>query len=616
MAMTATLATPALLAGAAYLDAKLQLHYDFREIAALVAVQAYMILQTRRNRINLFYLLESLSESRANDPFLVYQDHQWTYKEVYDTVLRYGTWLKQSHGVSKGEVVAIDFMNSPQFVFLWLAMWSIGAIPAFINYNLGGDALLHTIRLSGARLVIVDPEISSAFTDDIREQLISGKGSKTSETVETVVFVPDVEVQVMYTSPVHYPNDLRSIQNTSDMAILIFTSGTTGLPKAAIVNWIKIYRSGWLFSSLTNLSSKDRYYTCMPLYHATATLACVGPVLFTGSTLILGHRFSTSTFWPDLDPVTSENLDKKHNVKLAFGNGLRPDVWERFKSRFGIETIAEFYGATEGPIAFFNLSSNDWASGAIGRHGKFIDTLLGLGRITIVEVDWNTEAPARYSSKDGELCKKVARGEPGELLYALDATNPQSDFPGYYRNPSASEKKIVRDVYQKGDAFYRTGDVLRWDEEGRWWFVDRIGDTFRWKSENVSTSEVSEALGTHPDVLEANVYGVSIPHHDGRAGCAAVQLSPKITDTKAVMGSMATLVKQKLPKYAIPVFVRLVSEMDRTGTNKQTKAKLREEGADPAKVADGESLWWLKGGEYVPFGKRDWKVLEGGGVKM
>ena len=377
----------------------------------------------------------------------------------------------------------------------------------------------------------------------------------------------------------------------------------------------------------------------MPLYHTSAATLGFCNCLVIGSAFLLGHKFSTQTFWPEVrahgatiiqyvgetcryllaapsqyDPVTGEDLDTKHNVRLAFGNGLRPDIWNRFKQRFGIETIAEFYASTESPSALFNNSSNEFSSGAVGRSGLLAATSMGAG-VAIVEIDWENECPLR-SAEVNNHCVRVKTGEPGELIYRLDATDPSKTFQGYYGNSKATESKIMRDVFVKGDVWYRTGDCLRWDASGRWWFCDRIGDTFRWKSENVSTTEVSEALGMHPFINEANVYGVKLPHHDGRAGCAAVLFTRKFD--RAMLDQLASHTQQTLPKYAVPLFLRIVSDIGATGTNKHQKHLLRTEGVNPGKVREtqGDRIYWLKGGTYVEFRDEDWEEMKAGRVKL
>lgn len=377
----------------------------------------------------------------------------------------------------------------------------------------------------------------------------------------------------------------------------------------------------------------------MPLYHTSAASLGFCNCLIIGSAFLLGHKFSTRTFWPEVrahnatiiqyvgeacryllaappqyDPVTGADLDSKNDVRLAFGNGLRPDIWDRFKQRFGIETICEFYAATESPSALFNTSSNNFSSGAVGRSGLLVTSTMG-ARLALVETDRETERPTRCAEANNH-CVRVKRGEPGELIHKLDPADISRSFQGYYGDAKATESKILRDVFVKGDAWYRTGDHLRRDADGRWWFCDRIGDTFRWKSENVSTTEVSEALGMHPYINEANVYGVKLPHHDGRAGCAAVLLSRDLD--QAMLDQVASHNKQTLPKYAVPLFLRIVSNIKATGTNKQQKHLLRAEGVDPGKVRDtqGDKIYWLKGGTYVEFGDADWEEMKAGRVKL
>ena len=314
---------------------------------------------------------------------------------------------------------------------------------------------------------------------------------------------------------------------------------------------------------------------------------------------------------PQIDPATGEDLDKKHRVRLALGNGLRPDIWNAFKERFGIDTIAEFYAATEGGLALWNLSNNDHSRGAVGRAGSIAQLAVG-HTFLIVRLDYGTEQPSRTGK--GHFCAAAGYDEPGELLYKLNTKDVKSSFQGYYGNEQATTKKIMRDVLVKGDVYFRTGDVMRLDHEGRYWFCDRIGDTFRWKSENISTTEVQAVLGTHPAIVEANVYGVELPNHDGRAGCAALLLDGE-PDAK-LLRSLARHVDKNLPKFAVPTFIRVAKVLETTGTNKQQKHGLRTQGVDPAKVTNGDRIYWLQHGTYVDFRDHDWSDLEGARVKL
>ena len=380
----------------------------------------------------------------------------------------------------------------------------------------------------------------------------------------------------------------------------------------------------------------------MPLYHGTAAIMALFPSIILGYTVSVGHRFSTKTFWrdvrnseatiiqyvgetcryllaapPQIDPVTGANLDKDNKVRAAFGNGLRPDVWDRFRDRFGIEAIAEFYSATEGPGAMWNLSRNKYYSGAIGRGGplaRLLATIMGRGS-AIVKLDWATDEPWRDPANSNH-CALVETNTPGELLYRVDPNDLAANYLGYYGNSKASGSKILRDVFAPGDAWFRTGDTVRMDAEGRAYFVDRIGDTFRWRSENVSTAEVSEVMGMHPAISEANVYGVELPHHDGRAGCAAITLHGGVEPSAELMRDLAAHATRGLPKFAVPVFLRVTRELEATGNNKQQKQTLRVQGVDPQKVDSGDTLYWLQGGTYKKYEAGNWESIRRGEVRL
>ncbi|KAI4273792.1 MAG: hypothetical protein L6R38_006254 [Xanthoria sp. 2 TBL-2021] len=643
MSLPLAVALPAILASGAYFDARTHLSYDLKNIFDLLQSKAYAALSESRDRANLFYELErhAFASRTANHPFLVYQGTTWTFRETYDTVLKYGTWMKTRYNVAPKEVVAVVSMNCPEFVFLMLGLWSIGAHPALINYNLTGAPLIHCLTISTARVVFIDEEISGQFNQDVIAAISSptlrdGKGPMERVTFNSTT-VSEISSSV---TGIREPDSARSGAQKHHMAALIYTSGTTGLPKAAIVSWGKIRIGGDFVSRFLKLTGRDRYYTCMPLYHSTATILGFGTCLLSGITLVLGHRFSNCTFWPEVrdsqatviqyvgetlryllaappqtDPTTGEDLDKRNKVRLAFGNGLRPDVWKRFQDRFGVEGIGEFYSATEGTSGLWNLSRNDFAVGAIGRSGLLSSALFHF-KSAIVQLDWESELPFRNPDKQN-FCTRVPQGEPGELLFKVDAAAIERGYQGYFNNAKASNSKIMRSVFAKGDAYFRTGDVVRWDKEGRWWFCDRIGDTFRWKSENVSTAEVSEVLGMHPAIGEANVYGVELPHHEGRAGCATIMFHDGTDQSQKLFDGIALHVKAKLPRYAVPIFLRVTQEMQATGNNKQQKQLLRTQGVNPEKIGDsGDQLLWLHGGTYMKFDENEWKTLEAGRVKL
>lgn len=616
---------------------------DLTTISDLFLVRGHSALREYRDRCSVFYTLEdrARAKSTANHAFLMYEGRTWTFRETYDTALKYGTWLKAKYKVAPKEIIALDFMNRPEMLFLMLGLWSVGAYPALINYNLTGAPLIHCLGTSTARLALVDEAVADKFTAEVTSTISSSTFRDGKGPMETVTFTPATASEVMSSIGVREPDSSRSGDLMHGMAALIFTSGTTGLPKAAIVSWAKIIVGGKYGYRWMGLGKKDRFYTCMPLYHSSATVLGFGTCLVGGCTFVVGHRFSNHTFWPEVrdsdatviqyvgetlryllaappqkDPVTGEDLDRKNNVRIAFGNGLRADVWKRVQERFGIETIAEFYSATEGAGATWNLCRNDFAVGAIGRNGWLNSILVG-SRSKIVQLDWETELPFR-DPKNHNFCVQLPRGQPGELLFKIvDPKDIARAYQGYFNNTKATGSKIMRSVFEPDDAFFRTGDVVRWDNEGRWWFCDRIGDTFRWKSENVSTAEVSEVLGTHPAIEEANVYGVELPHHEGRAGCAMVTCNGRREVDQKDLDSVAAHVTERLPRYAVPLFLRVTKNMQATGNNKQQKHLARAQGVKPETIrSDGDQVFWLKEGTYETFDDDAWKALEARRVKL
>jgi acyl-CoA synthetase (AMP-forming)/AMP-acid ligase II len=634
MPTSLAIAAPVAAASLAYLNARTQFFYDYLLMKAGITKFFYIGGMMRRDRVNLFYLLESraLSSSHGSHVLLIFEGKTYTYRQLYDTVLQYAAWLKNKYDIKPREIVAMDFQNSDTFVFVWWAIWALGAVPAFVNYNLTGAPLVHCLKAATTRLCLIDPNVAANVTADIRKEL---------SDINFVDFTPDLQAEVSATSPARPPDSVRSGAEPFDLSILIYTSGTTGLPKPAVVSWGKCCVGSNIVWTILQRRKEDIMYTSMPLYHSSASLLSFVCTLWSGSTQALGRKFSTKIFWkevreskatmiqyvgetlryllsapPQIDPATGKNLDRKHHVRLAFGNGLRPDIWHKFKERFGIETIAEFYAATEGTFGTWNVSNNDFSAGAIGRMGSLYRAYASWS-VALVDVDHTIEAPWR-DPKTG-LCKRVETDQPGEMIIALPKQDVQKVFQGYYNNPKATEGKIIRDVFSKGDAWFRTGDIVRWDKNGLVFFHDRIGDTFRWKAENVSTAEVSEAVGRHPTVREANVYGVQLPHHDGRAGCAALTLD-RAPDAETLR-SLAAHVCDALPRYSRPLFVRISlddgSHRQVTGTNKQQKHVLSQAGVRPSeKDAEMGQLYWLDGDSYVPFSEHDWRALDAGQVKL
>ncbi|KAH8152521.1 uncharacterized protein LAJ45_03361 [Morchella importuna] len=626
-----------------YLDAKYLLSHDLCLIRSFLTSTLEQAIYEKRDRLSPFYLIEDLALSPnaalRDRPLLIYEGTTWSYKAAHDMILRYATWLKERYAIAKGDIVALDFTNKPALIWVWYGLWAIGAKPAMINYNLSGERLVHCVRTSTARLVLVDGEVRGVLEGE--------EGERTRRMLETeggerqvVVFDEATERVVETWKAVRPGDEERGGQKLPDMAMLIYTSGTTGMPKPAIISFQKLHFGAGFASRYIGLKSTDVYYTCMPLYHSSAVLLGLTNVLYARATLSLGHKFSTKTFWRDvrdshatviqyvgetcryLLSAPPQPTDTQHAVRMAFGNGLRPDIWPAFKDRFNIPVIAEFYASTEGSSGSWNYQEGSFGVGAIGRSGALLHALMGRSART-VRMDASGDTPLRDPTTGFAI--ECPPGEAGELLWRLDPNNVKKNFQGYFGNGKATDEKILRDVFAKGDAWFRTGDLQRTSVDGLfWYFVDRIGDTYRWKSENVSTAEVAEVLGGCGEVAEANVYGVELPGHDGRAGCACVVLregayvGPKGAEVKEeVMRVLGQHVVKGLPRFAVPLFVRVTREMVTTGNLKHVKHDLRVQGVDPEMVeGGGDRLWWLKDGVYVRFTKKDWEGIRAGKVKL
>lgn len=574
---------------------------------------------------NVYYYLDEQAKARPDAVFLIYQSREWTYRQAYDEVHKRANWYL-SLGVKPGEIVALDFTNKPSFVWLWFGLWAIGVTPAFMNFNLSDASLLHCVKVSTSRFLIFDDEVTDKVAT-IKEQLktenllpICHKEEAGADWCQNIT-PAELETQ----SSARPDNKYRNGPKQTDPSVLIYTSGSTGLPKAAIVPWSKWNNAVKTSSALIGLKDTDRFYSCMPLYHATAAILGLGSSLITGSAFIIGHKFSHSTFWPDVRQNNATVIqyvgevcrflvsappspdDKNHNVRMAYGNGMRPDVWERFRSRFGIQLICEFYTSTEGVSGSFNTNSNSFGAGAIGRSGPIARAMAG--NAAIIKVDMDSEKEVR--GPDG-LCVLCPKGTPGELVYLVEVGNAERAFVGYFGNSKATNSKLLRDVKKKGDTYMRMGDLISVDHDGFQYFHDRLGDTFRWKGENVSTTQVSEAIGAFPGIAEANVYGVQLPNHDGRAGAAAIDLDPA---TPLDYDRLAVHVTKHLPKYAVPQFLRIAKKMQSTGNYKQQKTGLRSDGVQLAKMA-GDRLLWLKKGKYVEFTDADYAALVAGKARL
>jgi len=491
--------------------------------------------------------------------FLRFEDRDITYREANETANRYAAVLA-ARGVGHGDVVGIMLRNSPEPVLLMLAAVKCGAISGMLNYHQRGDVLKHSLGLLSAKVIVADPE----FVDPIHESGADTEGLVTLDEFN----------RLAETAPTGNPATASAVL-AKDKAFYIFTSGTTGMPKASVMTHYRWLRALAGFGGLgMRLNSNDTLYCCLPLYHNNALTVALSAVLNGGSTLALGKSFSASKFWDDIIRYKAtafvyigeicayllnqpeKDTDRKHKVRVIAGNGLRPAIWDEFTNRFGIDRVCEFYAASEGNTAFVNVLNVDKTTGICPTPVAF------------VEYDSETGDPVR---DDNGRVKKVRNGEPGLLLSKVSSFQP---FDGY-TDKDESEKKLVRDAFKDGDVWFNTGDLMRSQGFGHAAFTDRLGDTFRWKGENVATTEVEAAISTDPQVEEATVFGVEVEGAGGKAGMAAIQLKEgEEFDGKA----LAKAAYERLPGYAVPLFVRVVKELAHTSTFKSQKVDLRKEG--------------------------------------
>jgi fatty-acyl-CoA synthase len=528
--------------------------------------------------------IEELAETYGEAPALLSDRECLSYRALSQRSNQYARWALR-HGVGNGETVCLLMPNRPEYLAIWLGITRVGGVVALLNTNLVGRSLSHSINVVKPKHLIVASEFLDILTPDIASGFriwSHGAGHVTCERI-------DQEVD-------RYPGDLlspaeRNPVTVYDQALYIYTSGTTGWPKAAKVSHGRVMQWSHWFAGMMDTRPTDRMYNCLPMYHSVGGVQAIGAVLAGGGSVAIREKFSASHFWVDIkrwdcnlfqyigelcryllhsDPSPHE---KGHRIRMAVGNGLRHDVWEGFQSRFNIPQILEFYAATEGAVSLFNAEGEP---GAIGRFPSFLGHR---SPIALVRFDVEKEEPVR---DERGFCVRCVANEVGEAIGPLQrgAGKISNRFEGY-SSSAASEEKIIRDVFLPGDAWFRTGDLMRRDARGFFYFVDRIGDTFRWKGENVAASEVSEAICSLPGVKQANVYGVAIPCAEGRAGMAAV-----VPDGHLNLSAFRAEMMSRLPIYACPLFLRIRDEMDLTTTFKYTKSELIRQGYNPLSTAD------------------------------
>ncbi|KAF2227199.1 putative very-long-chain acyl-CoA synthetase family protein [Elsinoe ampelina] len=629
---TTALAAAGALAGVAYLDAKHHITKDLTAISNTKKYTGQFASAAKAQRASLWYLFEqSVKRMPKTEECIWSRQGTYNWQDTHANACRYAQFLLDN-GVQSGELVAFYLMNSPEFVFSYLASWSIGTAPALINYNLAGDALIHCLKLSGSKVILVDEE------SDCRARIEESRSRIEELGMRIVILDAETKTYLLSLPPKRPERKYRAAVQPSWPMCLIYTSGTTGLPKACPFPMGAAWTVGKYRQKSNNLKvgpGGDRWYDCMPMYHGTGTTCLVG-CMTAGLTLCIGRKFSVSKFWDELRDSRATTFvyvgetarylvnappsprDRDHRVKSVWGNGMRPDVWERFRDRFGIPTIVEFFNSTEGMFSLWNKNDGEYTAAAVGHHGALLRRQF---QNIYVPVALDHEKGDIWRDPKTSFAKRVPYEEGGEILVYVG--DNKAAFAGYWNNPEATEKKFITDVFKKGDRYYRTGDALRRTKDGRWYFMDRLGDTFRWKGENVSTAEVAECIGRFEGVAEANIYGVELPSHDGRAGCAALYIEPANRATFNYNALLAHCRKQ-LPKYAVPIFLRLIEEQNLGHNNKQNKVPLRNEGVDPIKIRNGtagpkDRILWVrsqKHEQYEEFGEREWAAITGGRVRL
>lgn len=601
---------------------------DVRTVPSHSYSEATKLFPVKEDRLSPWYVLAETCQKYPTNRAIWSRVGTYTFQELHDNTARYAQWLLEQ-GVKPGDLVAMYLHNSPDFLMILYATHCIGAGPALINYNLEGKALLHCLNVCQSKILIADPDSACQRRLEGSREDIEGAGTR------IVPLTLDLQ-QAIKTRPVQVPDDShRNGMKGDHPYCLIYTSGTTGLPKGCPYNVNRWHLMGTHVEQDYGIKpGVDCWYSPMPLYHGTGVIT-TSSYLLAGVGCAVTPRFSVSNFWPDIYDSDStlfiyvgetaryllnappHPLERKHKIRLAYGNGLRPDIWLKFQERFNIPEIGEFFNSSEGMFSLAMWDKGPYLAGCVGHHGLIRRRKL---HDVYVPVLIDHESGEMWRDPKTGFAKRMPYSEGGEILVGVP--NKQA-FGGYWRNPEATNKRFATDVFKKGDLYYRCGDALRRTDDGHWYFMDRLGDTFRWKSENVSTAEVAEALGRYPGIAEANVYGVAVPSHEGRAGCAAIHVDPSNT-SELNYQDVLTYCRKQLPKYAVPLFLRIVKNSSHIHNHKQNKVPLRKEGVDPNLVGTEEKagkddvFLWLKpdASTYVPFTKEDWDRLSRAEVRL
>lgn len=539
------------------------------------------------------WCFEQATQRNPQGPALLCGDTVLSYAQANEQANRIAHYLL-AQGIGKGDCVAIFIENRPEMLVTVLAVAKVGAVSAMVNTSQTGDALVHSLALVTPVAVVVGAERVAAFNDVRARTSLSGHRTWWGADQDSAV-VPSGFVDLISSSASHPGDNPASSQQVffNDPCFYLYTSGTTGLPKAGVFRHGRWMRTSTSFGLIAlDMQPADVLYCTLPLYHATGLCVCWGAAICGASGFAIRRKFSASQFWSDVrryrattlgyvgelcrylvdQPASAE--DRRHEVRKMIGNGLRPGAWSAFKTRFGVDHICELYAASDGNIGFTNVLNFDNTVGF---------SLMGW---ELVQYDHDSGAPLR--NLQGRM-QKVPKGEPGLLMARIDDKAPLDG----YTDPAKTEKTIFKDVFVPGDRYFNTGDLLRNIGFGHGQFVDRLGDTYRWKGENVSTTEVENVLLQHAQIAEAVAYGVEINGTNGRAGMAAITPSESLATLD--FAELLQFLQCKLPAYAVPLFLRIKVKMDTTGTFKYQKNRLKSEAFDPCATDDEPVYAWLPG---------------------
>jgi fatty-acyl-CoA synthase len=532
-------------------------------------------------------LIERLAERFGSAPALLSEHQDLTYAALSERFRRYSVWAL-SQALAFGDAVCLMMPNSPEYFAIWLGIIRVGGVVSLINTQLVGDSLARCITGVAAKHIIADRQFVHRLVA-VQQQLPPGiriwiKG-------ENQCGFPRIDYEIAQLAGNQLANYEHQLPTLPDRALYIYTSGTTGLPKAANVSHFRLMQWSHWFAGMMHIRPDDRMYDCLPMYHSVGGVVAIGAMLVAGGSVALRNGFSVSRFWDD---ITNWNCtifqyigelcrylvnsahhphETYHRLRLCCGNGMNSDVWKQFKRRFDIPQILEFYGATEGTFSLYNFE------GKPGAIGKIPPYLCHRFPMALVKFDIDRGVPQR---NDDGYCICCSAGEVGEAIGKITdgERSPAGRFEGY-SDSAASEQKLLHNVFVKGDVWFRTGDLMRQDKQGYFYFVDRVGDTFRWRGENVSTTELSQFISEYPGVTDAIVYGVTIPDNEGRAGMATV-----VANEAFDLVEFHSYLAERLPRYARPLFLRIAAMLPVTTTFKPKRQDLLRQGYDPSKNTD------------------------------